>query len=883
MGTPLRFVAGMGVLVLSISAIAQSPAAPVSNEDVKTLDPISVTGYHIKRIDLEGPAPVIVFEREDLEQAGVNTLQEFARYLPINLPEAVRQDGAIGATGFDLRGIGFDTTLVLVDGHRIAPYAQLAENAVDINSIPVSAIERIEVLKDGASAIYGADAIAGVVNIVLRKGFDGIQASGAYGKSQRADGRELLADLVGGRASERGSIMFSLSWYDLQPQAMRDRDWSDDGDYSDIGGPNRRSSIGSPPSVYRYDNGLSEPDPACGADPAVSSVGPSYWGARLGSACKYNWPWHTELLWGLERLGATISGRYEIKPGLSFLGDLLYSHSEGEVERAPSPMFYSPLMETMRGFPFVPASHPFNPFDADGELLTRPLAVGNRTHINDSSAYRLLAGLEGLAAGWDWRLSLLASRNRVKKEFLNMVPLSAFQLALLGQGGPQGDLWYNPFGYRPENDPAVIDWLRTTAHLRDSSSERSADLLISRSFGSLSGGPVGLAMGLQYREQELEQWADDLLMSGDLGAVHEPVSAERSIFSAYAEASLPLLDRLELQLALRYEHYSDFGSTTNPKIALRWQPLSELMLRASWSTSYKPPSFYELYIPPFDDWDWYKDRERCALTGSEQDCDWRQYPVRERGNPDLEPEKGESWFAGMVWEPGFLPGFEFQLDFWKFRHHERIEWVDGQTVLDEDGDFGIVREPTGPDGIPGPIILVQETFVNTDELLTRGFDTTLRYHWQTSNAGRFHAGLMHSYIDKWIITDSLDLYNKGRNFAGAYRWDNALPRNRANLNISWDKGANGLAANLHYTGHYENWSMLWIDGEESDEVMTIPSHTTLDLQYRHQFGRLRNATLRIGCNNVTDTSPPLTYWPVNEPFHDARGRYFYIRWQQPIL
>jgi len=418
MATPIRFVAGMAFLIFSICAFAQANPNqdPTEDEETKVLQPITVTGYHIKRIDLEGPAPVLVFDREDLEQAGMNTLEEFARYLPINLPEPIRQYGAIGATGFDLRGIGIDTTLVLVNGFRIAPYAQLAENAVDINSIPVSAIERIEILKDGASAIYGADAIAGVVNIILRQGFNGIEANAGYGISEKGDGREILADFVAGRDNGRGSIMFSLSWYDRQPQAMRDRNWSNNADFSSIGGPDFRSSLGSPPSVFRYDTFQSEADPECGSDPLAGSVGDSYWGPEWGTACKYNYPQDTDLLWGIERVGASLSGRYEIKADLSLFGDVLYSEVEGEVDRAPAPILYSPFIQTLTGFPLVPADHPDNPFGADGDLYARPLDLGNRTHINNASSYRVLLGLEGVWADWDWRLSGLVSKNKVKKK-----------------------------------------------------------------------------------------------------------------------------------------------------------------------------------------------------------------------------------------------------------------------------------------------------------------------------------------------------------------------------------------------------------------------------------------------------------------------------------
>jgi outer membrane receptor protein involved in Fe transport len=675
--------------------------------------------------------------------------------------------------------------------------------------------------------------------------------------------------------------MFSLAYYKIDPQAMRDRDWSRNLDYSSIGGPNTGVVHSSPPTMYRYDTGLFEADPECGTDPFTSSLTDSPWGPSYGTACAYNWASTRDLLWGLERLGGSLSGRYEINSNTFFFGDIIYSEVKGEVQRAPSPMYSSPLVETYFHLPFVSAEHPANPFGTDGELLTRSLEVGNRIHINNSKAYRSVLGFEGVWGNWDWQLSALASRNRVKKEFRNMVSYTDFQLALLGTGGPNGNLLYNPFGYNPQNDQVLIDWFRTNAHLKDTSKEYSAELLFNRRFGRLAGGPAGIAIGFQYREQKLEQWADELLKTGDLGPLHDPVSADRDITSAFVEFELPLLDNLETQLALRYENYSDFGSASNPKVALSWRPDTSLMFRGSYSTSFKPPSFYELYAPLQRGWRRLYDSVRCKHDDSLDGCEIR-VPKEDSGNLDLGPEKGKSWFAGMIWEPGFLPGFELQLDFWKFNHEQRIEWLSSQLVLDRGGDFGIIREPDEPDGTPGRIILVKQTYINADELMTRGFDTSLRYSRQTVRAGYFRASLMHTYIDKWSITDMSALNIQQENFAGTYKWNIAMPRNRANINFSWERGSHGAAANIHYTGQYENHTNLWVDGVETDKRMVIPDHTTVDLQYSYHFENLNKASLRIGCNNVLDKEPPLTYSAVNEPFHDARGRYYYVRWQQPI-
>jgi len=850
-------------------------AASEAIEEAVVIENITVTGYHIKRSGIEGPVPVVVFGHEDLEQAGINTVEEFTRYLTINTSYPVGT-APIGAAAFDLRGIGVDTTLVLVNGLRIAPYGQAAENIIDVNSIPVSAIDRIEILKDGASAIYGADAVAGVVNIILRTNYDGIEVNAGYGVSERGDGELKNVDLIAGQDGYRGSFMFSLSWSDRGTQKYRDRNWSSDPDYTAIGGPNYRDVHGSPPTFFRYDTLSWEHDPACGTDPALSSVGVSPWGPEFGTACRLNWAYFVDLDRGFQRLGASLSGRYEMTPKLSLFGDLIYNLVEGEQNEGPDFVGSSPLLETSA--PYVPAYHPGNPFGTDGELLSDLSDAEHRRHVNTSTAWRAVIGLQSSWRNWHWRLSGLFSENDVEKKFLNEVYASRYQLALLGMGGPEGNSWYDPFGFEARNDPAVINWLTADTSRRDTTKERSFDLVLSRTIS----GQIGVAAGLQYREQKLDQQVDENFHLLDFWWERDPLSAERTVSAAYVEVSLSPIASLEAQLALRYEDYSDFGSTTNPKFALSWQPLAYLMLRSSWATSFKPPSFLELY-EPLHSWNGrYRDTIRCDFTGLSQDCWPWEYPVEGGGNLNLEPEEGESWFLGLIWEPPSLPGFEFQLDFWKFNHEDRIQWLSGQHVLDEGGETGIVRQPVEPDGTPGRIILVQETYVNIDTLTTSGFDTILRYHWRSEQAGNFRASLMHTYIDRWELTDTSDEQLLNWNVAGD-KFQVPIPRNRANLNLSWDRGAHAVVANAYYTGHYYNDENLWVDGMPTDQRMVIPDHITLNLQYAHTFEHIRQAELRVGCNNVTDEDPPFHYWPKNEPVHDGRGRFWYVRWRQPIL
>lgn len=886
MAVPFRTAALMVFFVFPICAFAQVPTEnPADEETAKVLAPITVTGSRIERIDIEGPMPVVVFDRAGFERAGINTLEEFARKLPLNWGPfgdtfGMSSGRDVGYADFDLRGIGTDSTLTLVNGRRIAPYPRYSGTAIDLNAIPVSAIERVEVLKDGASAIYGAEAIAGVVNIILRQDYSGLEISTGYGISEHGDAEEFLADFVTGRDDGRGSIMFALSWYDRDRVPSRDRDWAADADFRDVGGPRRGSSMGSPPSLLRYDTFSWEADPECPADGLVSWVAPF----RGGTACMFNYKQYDGLITGTERIGATASGRYELRAGLSLFGDLLYSDRESENNQAPAPVQGSPLIETWTGLPYVPADHPGNPFGTDGEYRGRGLDLGTREYVSRAKASRLVLGLEGVLGNWDWLAAANYAENDLGMRGFNEVSQTRFQLALLGQGGPDGEGYYNPFGLEPENDPEVKDWLTSTFQGEHTSKSYGIELEFNGFFGALPGGPVGLASGVEFRKQELDQWYDEETQSGDLAGfgVLIPVSADRSVGSAYVEFSLPLHETLEAQLAARYDYYDDFGSTTNPKLALRWQPTPSLMLRGSYSTSFSPPSFTELFETEAVSVNWFLDSVRCDITGLPQDCDWWEYPYHRSGNPDLEPEEGASWFAGAIWEPSFVPGLGLQVDFWKFEHENRIIRPDPQTVLDEGGDTGIIREPTEPDGTPGRIIRVESRYLNFERLVTEGIDTTVRYDWRSDRAGDFHFSLIHTYTDRYEFTDTKSEWlEEGVNYAGKVL-SYPIPKHRANFNASWSRGAHGVAADVQYVGDYENWETLWVDGERTDQPMFVSSYTTLDLQYSYAFDKLRGARLRIGCINCSGEEPPLTYYSEPEAYYDPRGRFYYIRWQQPI-
>jgi outer membrane receptor protein involved in Fe transport len=475
-----------------------------------------------------------------------------------------------------------------------------------------------------------------------------------------------------------------------------------------------------------------------------------------------------------------------------------------------------------------------------------------------------------------------------------------FQDALLGLGGPGGDQFYNPFGLNPSNTQEVIDGILISGTRTILTNiETAADVQVSGKFGELPGGAVGAAFGLQWRNQELGQYADAEELSGVIegGGGVLPLIDDRRINSAFAEVVLPLLPSLEAQLALRYDDYSDFGSTTNPKVGLGWRPMDEILLRATWGTSFRPPTFRELFDPVYEYIAFvFNDPWRCPVTESFEDCEGQEVDALNVGNPELQPDEGETRLLGVAWEPHWAPGLAIAVDLWAIDHQNRVLFVgDGFSgvfdfFLEEsppDSNPYVIRAAPSPEdvalGIPGPITGIVSTYVNAGEVTTRGIDIEARYGWSTDRAGDFNLGFNYTYLDEFAIGISDSGAELKEDWAGAYGSRGALPHNRGNLTFHWERNLHTVTALYHYIGSYESPLNLTINNLETDRPFKVEAYTQFDLQYSYTFERLRGATLRLGCQNCTDEDPPVYNYNVTaEAFHEGRGALVYARWTQPF-
>lgn len=878
---PVRFRRYFAAALASIALTAQGAEDETNPDEPESLEleRIAVTGYSIKRVDTEGPAPVDVYPREQIQRSGVNTLGEFFRDLPQALApvsEVSQGSSFSGAAYVDLRGIGIDNTLTLLNGKRVAGYARngASEPFVDVNAIPVAAIERVEILKDGASAIYGADAVAGVVNIILRERFEGLLVDGGYLTTSEGDGEEWNADLVWGWNNEDTSVLATLSWFDKSPVLARDREWTSSVDFSDVGGPDLRSFNSTPSTFFPVGSFQSFVDPECGVNPIVADIVNHPF---FGQFCGFNFAQFQQQSYDTQRLSAYAVLKQEFNHQLGGRLEAFYSERDNLAQIAPTPIFGGN----------IPAEHPNNPYGQPVELAGRPLDTGNRLFDITADTYRIVAGLEGTAGIWDWSSDLLFSGNNADTDRLNAVYANRYYAALAGMGGPNGDLYYNPFGANPQNDPAVLDWMTANTHFGADSTENAVELEASRFFGNLPGGPIGFAAGAQYREQELDEFADAVERSGLLAGGNQitQINADRDIFAAYGEFSLPLHPTLEAQVALRYDDYSDFGNTTNPKLGLAWRPTQDWLLRGTWSTSFRPPTFTELFNPPVINPGFFQDVERCEITGAPMDCALREIPTLSVGNTELEPEEGESVFIGTVWSPFFIEGLDIELDYWRFEHTDRIVQLNPQFILDAKSNEGVTRAPPSDEdiaiGAPGIILEVTRTFRNSDRLETDGFDFITRYTRETQSAGTFTFLLRYTHVNEYKLAEALvGSEQAGADFAGKYfNQEFGIPEDRANLNVNWQMDNHGLAATFNYTGDYEGPFNVFEDGFfETDTPWIVDDHLTFDLQYSYRIND-SGTELRIGCRNCTDEAPPVTFNFQGDGLYDYRGALVYARFR----
>lgn len=827
-----------------------------AQQTAEKVERIQVTGSRIKRSDIEGPSPVQSISRADIDNMGYDNLQQLLEKMPVAgsgtfSTRGNNQDStANGASAVSLRGLGADATLVLINGRRVAisSFAEGITNSfVDINSIPVSAIERIDILKDGASAIYGSDAVAGVVNVILKKDIDGIEVNLGYGGTDGPNYEETTASIVWGTTSAKSSASVIIDYFKNTSLSSDEMGRLGTANQSPYGGDDLRSSRGFP--GYFYVDGVKTIDPACPADSATAT-----------GSCLFDYGPFGYIAPASERVGAISQFEYRFDNGITGFLEMAVQHNSSVAAGAPTPLDEDAGLT-------VPGNHPNNPFGQDIEIgRYRTVDAGARQWDIESDTLRFVAGLKGEINDWSWETAVQKGRSK------------SLQTGDRSQGWVRTDFLqqeidagnYNPFG-GTYNDPAVIDRITTSLVRQGESHMTSFDANISGEAFNFGDDVVMMAAGIEYREEDVSDTPDDQFQRGLIfGTESVSAAAERDQYAAYVEFSIPLAENLELQLAGRHDDYSDFGTTTNPKVALRWAPTDEITVRGSWAQGFRAPSLAQVGLGPSEKSQFFTDTYRCQQTGL--DCGSLDYNIQFSGNTDLQPEESESWNVGFIWAP--TTDFGLSIDVWSITQDNKIDEQEFEPIYaaecDSQSSTVCVRLPPTNGESLGTIQKIFSTFQNISSQEVSGIDFSANYNHSLNDLGLLKFNLEWAYQDKFE--------KDGRDYTGKYEY----PEHRWIFTTNWAYGDFNSNMNISYVGEFTDTPQLDFNNDTEHTSRTIDSHVLVDLQTSYRI--TESAKVSLGVNNLFDEEPPFAIGDGDSDLygyasgvHNPRGRYIYTK------
>ena len=879
-------IPSLSLRLLCTAMLAASSQAALAQTADETATPamqrVEVTGSSIKRLVSETATPLSIFRAEDFARQGLSTAQEVLSKIPSNA-SSMGSGNAVGGntsglpTGgqasADLRGLGGDKTLVLLNGRRIAnhPYDGAS---VDLNMIPIAALERVEVLRDGASAIYGTDAIGGVINFITKRSVNttNLTAEVVAPQHRGADEHRLNLSTGVGQLNSDGYNLFGVVDYHQQDVlTSQDRAFSSTGII-----PGRGLSVTSGttfPGNY-FDAAANGGAGLAGNPYAAGGCRPPLSVAAANGTCRQDYTRQIDDLPAQKQVA--LFGKGSVKLGGGHLATLEYLHAENKVKARTAPPPQIGLI--------LPASSPYYPGNAGGvpaqaglsgqplSVNWRPVEAGQRQIDSRGKADRLLLALEGELAGWDYQGALVRSVSKSSEDFTG----GYVQDASFAAGVMNGIL--NPFG---EQNAAGKDYLASTALRGEVQNAKvtttGIDLKASRELMQLAGGPLALALGAELRREKAQfnvnrEIAGQASSSGLSGSLSK--NGERDIEAVFGELNLPLLKNLEVQLAARFDHYSDAGSTTNPKIGLRYQASDRLVLRGSASTGFRAPTLFEKNAPPSrnDTNDSYDDPILCPggvpQPGANplRDCDLQQYKLQ-GGNENLKPEKSKTFAFGIVLEP--LREVTVAIDYWNIHLKDKIASLPEQSIF---GNYEKYKALflRNPDGSPYAILDLND---NLGKVKTDGVDVSLNARLWRGAYGEVSASVDGTWIHKYDYQNERDgefIHNVGR-----YADNNPVFRWKHTATLHWRSGAWGATVSQAYKSGYTDQNS--VDAQYRHDVSSY-SLVNVSGSYARQ-GWL----LTAGVKNLFDREPPFSnqgtlFQKGYDPrYTDPVGRAWYLR------
>ncbi len=899
------------VIAVALCANLAMPPASAQTAGIKPtdtlLEEIVVTGSMLRRTDHETESPVTMISADEIKRSGLTTISDVVRSISADnsgsLPTAFGTGFAAGAAGVALRGLTVNSTLVLIDGRRAAPYA-LADDGqrsfVDLNTMPLDAVERIEVLKDGASSLYGADAIAGVVNVILKKQYTGAEVSAEVGKGQHPGGgtRRFTASFgVGDLASDRYNAYVNFEFQGDDRILAGDRRFPfNTSDLSSINGFDSRvgypgsftgatsavvapaaAGTGAPAILNTTQVGVYQPLTSCTRGTVAGSADSVLFAGLTDNYCVQDQTGYVDDQSAQQRTG--VSARFTAK-----IGDNLQAYINGSyfqnnvyIDGRPAQVQngLSFNTENIALPPTLPngSLNPNNPFASQGEYAQIQYAFGdipNATILKNHSL-RLVTGLKGTARGWDFDTALVFNHTWLNYRLLGLLSAAA-ELQAVTNGTYN---FVNPAANTPAARAAIAPMLEKTS----TTDMDSIDFRATRSLAALPGGDLGVALGVEARYEA--QYDPSINPNNDVqGLGNAKTVGSRNVEAAYFEFGLPLLKSLSFDLSGRFDHYSDFGDAFTPKAGFKWTPIKALALRGTYSKGFRAPAFAENGSsssqafstiapsagPPFP-------VNFCdAAVHSTGYCLPYSIASLSLANPNIKPEKSDSYTFGVILEP--IARMSASLDFYAIKKRNVIEppdsgsallaYLSGQPIPPGYLVMPDLPDPAFPNSLARPL-LISGLYVNENSLQTDGVDIDLRGHFDFERLGQWISNLSITKIFSFKLIHADGTTDQYVGTEAPYNLSSGAgtPRYRGSWINTWIFGPATATLTTYYVSGFKETGVDATGDPNAclytDNYCHVASFTDFDLTGSYRFSDHITASAAI--ENLFDTLPPIN--PAN--------------------
>ncbi len=881
-----------GLLVAFGSSILALPAAHAQDADSGKVQRVEITGSSIKRIDAETSEPVTVVKMEDLKKEGVTSVEQIlAQVTAAQTQQATAQVVGLstgGASFADLRGIGANKTLVLLNGRRISNNA-FDSSAPDLNMIPFAAIERVEVLRDGASSLYGTDAIGGVINFITRKDYQGGTISLGVDMPQHAGGGTHSANLGLGLGDLDKQGINVLGFVDFSKTAAIQ---ADQRPYSHrtISGASQTTY----PGTYFYDNGANAVTPfaapTCAASQHLFSFSDTQCGEVTGDFV--NLTPESERISGLAKATVKLNENHQASL------EVFASHDKVSSQIAPVPYTGITLTKYLADgslSPYFPGNGitplPDGVTDV-GDSVTvrfRDLVNGYREDVNTNTQYRVTGTLEGTVGAWDYDAAVSLNHNHVQEYLAHGYADST----IITQGIEDGII--NPFGDQTAAGLALLQSAQQNGVVQYASGQvQQADAHASREIGDWfkAGRAAALAVGVEARHETFVSQANPgyaAVVEVSSGIDPNTFNAgSRNVYAGFFELNVPIVKSLDVTLAGRYDKYSDFGSTFNPKASFRFQPSKQFLVRGSFSTGFRAPSLYEL-----------NGAQTWGITSSTNDPEWcvngvaaaghptacsGQFSEIAGGNPDLKPERAKNATLGIVLEP--INNLTLEADLWNIQLKDEISTLSATTILSDESLYAnyIHRNANGdlstdstqcPGSDCGYLSALDQ---NLGGVHTNGIDFVGGYRADAGRYGRVNFSLASTWVHEYNYQSVAG--GEWTKNVGTYAGSGPVFRWQHNLGIDWTLAPFSVGVAAHYKSGYID---EYVDTNDAGDVThtKVSAYATFDLH--GTYAMEKGFALTLGVKNLFDRDPPYSnqtdvFQGGYDPrYTDPTGRTFYAR------